>query len=326
MHTPVVSIIVPVYNAEKYLYRCLDSLKCQSFTDFEVILVDDGSPDDSGYICDTYASKDLRFRVIHQQNGGVSVARQTGLNEAKGEYVIHADPDDWVEKDWIAQLISKIREEDADIAICDFDKILKRKTVVFHEDPFSDMSTDIIEKLLSGKLWGGCINKLVRREMFTKFGISFVPSMSMWEDLYVSCRLMMNSLKVTYVPKVLYHYDSGVNSKSLCKRFDDRRIESAKLFVELLEPHLLDKRYSDLWFQKKSVIKTWAFRTGYRGKILQDLFSEINRRYIDEAKKKPFWNMMYCVSLYLSGRSVIGFVFYQLAKVAVFFKHIIGKA
>lgn len=321
MHKPDVSIIVPIYNAEKYLCRCLDSIELQSFEDFEVILVDDGSPDNSGKICDTYVNKDIRFRVIHQSNGGVSVARQTGLDAANGEYVIHADPDDWVEKDWISMLFEKIKEENADIAICDVDKIFKKRTMVYHEDPFSDMSADIIEKFLSGKLWGSCWNKLVRRELFGKYNIGFIPTMSMWEDLYVSCRLMMNSLKVAYVPKVLYHYDFCVNEGSLCRRFDERRIKSAKMFVDLLEPYLSDERYSDLWFQRKRIIKTWAFRTGYRGKALKELFPEINNHYIKEAKKKPIWDMMYCASLYLNDKPGIGALFYQLAKIADYMKH-----
>ena len=93
----VVSIIVPVYKVEKYVRQCVDSLLAQTYRNIEVILVDDGSPDNCGAICDEYAAKDCRVKVIHQQNGGVSVARQTGIDHATGEYSIHADPDDWVE-------------------------------------------------------------------------------------------------------------------------------------------------------------------------------------------------------------------------------------
>lgn len=94
---PKISVIVPVYKAEAYLHRCVDSIIAQTFTDWELLLVDDGSPDRSGDICDEYASKDARIRVFHKENGGVSSARQKGLDEAIGEYTIHADPDDWVE-------------------------------------------------------------------------------------------------------------------------------------------------------------------------------------------------------------------------------------
>ena len=95
--SPRVSIIVPVYKAEAYLHRCVESLLAQTFTDFEILLIDDGSPDRSGEICDEYAAKDPRVRVFHKENGGVSSARQCGMDHAEGEYTIHADLYDCVE-------------------------------------------------------------------------------------------------------------------------------------------------------------------------------------------------------------------------------------
>ena len=116
----VVSIIVPVYKAEKYIHQCIDSLLAQTYSNIEVILVDDGSPDNCGKICDEYAAKDCRVKVIHQQNGGVSVARQTGIDHATGEYSIHADPDDWVELNMIEELVAKAVADNADMVICDY--------------------------------------------------------------------------------------------------------------------------------------------------------------------------------------------------------------
>ena len=101
---PKVSIIVPVYKAEQYLHRCVDSILSQSFTDCELILVDDGSPDKSGEICDEYASRDSRIQVIHKQNGGVSSARNAGLDVAHGEYVWFVDSDDWIENDSLKEI------------------------------------------------------------------------------------------------------------------------------------------------------------------------------------------------------------------------------
>lgn len=97
---PKISIIVPVYKVEKYLHRCLDSIVAQNFTDWECILVDDGSPDGSGKICDEYAEKDGRFKVFHQENQRVSAARNKGLDNAKGEWIGFVDSDDWVSKDY----------------------------------------------------------------------------------------------------------------------------------------------------------------------------------------------------------------------------------
>ena len=97
--SPKISIIVPVYKVEQYLRRCLDSIVAQTFTDWECILIDDGSPDNSGRICDEYAEKDKRFRVFHQENVGVSAARNKGLDEARGEWIGFVDSDDWIEKE-----------------------------------------------------------------------------------------------------------------------------------------------------------------------------------------------------------------------------------
>lgn len=97
MNTPLISIIIPVYKAEKYLHCCVDSVLAQSFTNFELILIDDGSPDNSGTICDEYAKQDRRIKVFHQENQGVSAARNLGIEQAKGEWIAFIDSDDWVE-------------------------------------------------------------------------------------------------------------------------------------------------------------------------------------------------------------------------------------
>ena len=107
---PKVSIIVAVYKAEEYLRRCLDSLVNQTFEDYEVLLVDDGSPDNSGYICDAYAERYPFVQVIHKANGGLASARQCGIDHARGEYTIHVDADDWVEPDMLESLYWKAKE------------------------------------------------------------------------------------------------------------------------------------------------------------------------------------------------------------------------
>lgn len=113
-----ISIIVPVYKVEPYLRKCVDSILAQTFTDFEVILVDDGSPDNSGKICDEYASKDSRVRVIHKKNGGLSSARNAGIDVARGKYLGFVDSDDYIEKDMYELLYDNIVKEQADLSIC----------------------------------------------------------------------------------------------------------------------------------------------------------------------------------------------------------------
>ena len=114
--TPTISVIVPVYNAEKYLHRCIDSVLAQTYTDFELLLIDDGSKDQSGEICDEYAQKDARVRVFHQENGGVSSARNLGLDNAKGEWVTFVDSDDWAKPYYIEHLVASIDGADLVVA------------------------------------------------------------------------------------------------------------------------------------------------------------------------------------------------------------------
>ena len=120
---PKISVIVPVYNVEKYLRKCIESILNQTFREFELILVDDGSTDSSGKICDEYALKDSRIKVIHKENGGASSARNAGLDVAKGEYIGFVDSDDWIEMDMYGELYRLIKENNTDISVCGINNI-----------------------------------------------------------------------------------------------------------------------------------------------------------------------------------------------------------
>ena len=165
---PLVSVIVPVYNVERYLGECLESILGQTFRDFEVILVDDGSPDYSGNICDEYVTRDRRVRVIHQQNGGVSVARQAGMDIARGEYTIHVDPDDWVEPTMLSSLYAKAKEEEADMVICDFYMNSPCQQAYIRQKP-SNLNHETVLRELFQHLHGSCWNKLIRRVCYNKY-------------------------------------------------------------------------------------------------------------------------------------------------------------
>ena len=125
MSQPLVSIIVPIYKVEPYLRRCLDSIVNQSYTNLEIILVDDGSPDNCPQICDEYASKDNRIKVIHKKNGGLSDARNAGLDICKGEYISFVDSDDWVDEKYIETLLDLAIKENVDIAIGEHEKKIR---------------------------------------------------------------------------------------------------------------------------------------------------------------------------------------------------------
>ncbi len=161
--TPVISIIVAVYKAESCLRRCVDSLLAQTFQDYEILLVDDGSPDRSGEICDEYARKDNRVRVFHKENGGVASARQCGMNNARGEYVIHADPDDWVEPNMLEELYGKAKEENADMIICDVWRDTSKKSTYVTATVMYIRALCDAKKMLFHSCIGSCWNMLVKR-------------------------------------------------------------------------------------------------------------------------------------------------------------------
>ena len=312
-----VSIIVPVYQAENYINRCLDSIRAQTFKDFEVILIDDGSQDNSGYICDCYAKKDSRFHVIHKKNEGVSIARQTGLDAAQGEYVIHADPDDWVEPDWIEKLYGKIEEEKADMVICDFERIYADRKVHYVQKPTSFEQMDLLKDLLNEKLWGPCWNKLIRRDCFTKYDVRFNPKMNLWEDLYVTCSLIVHGIKVAYVPLTLYHYDSAINENSIVMHKNSNHIRSCMIFIDDFSSILSSKDYDDEWYRMKSKVKDWIFTVNdckYSIKKIKKIYPEINQRYINDAKRYPLLSKRRCIALCIKGYPIIAKWLYIIVK------------
>lgn len=236
---PKISVIVPVYKAEAYLHRCVDSLLAQTFTDFEVLLVDDGSPDRSGAICDEYARRDSRVRVFHKENGGVSSARQYGLDNALGDYTIHADPDDWVEPDMLEALYAKATAEDADMVICDF-YVEQNGTQTYRRQQPSALDHETVLRELFQQLHGSCWNKLVKRACYDTFGVRFPQDFSFCEDVYVNASLLVHDIRIAYLPKAFYHYTTDINSNSIVNRYS-KEIQRQDLRLY----HSLDKLLSE---------------------------------------------------------------------------------
>lgn len=214
---PKISVIVPIYKAEKYLHKCVDSLLAQTFTDFEILLIDDGSPDKSGEICDDYALKDNRIRVFHKENGGVSSARQCGLDNARGEYTIHADPDDWVEANMLEELYAKAKEEDADMVICDFYFNSKTSQKYCLQSPSSLDHNTVMNELFQ-HLHGSTWNKLIRKSSYQNYNIRFDYSLSFCEDLFFNIQLLSNNITISYVNRAFYHYSYDSNEDSIVKK------------------------------------------------------------------------------------------------------------
>ena len=238
MNQGLVSIIVPVYKAEKYIHQCIDSLLAQTYSNIEVILVDDGSPDNCGKICDEYAAKDCRVKVIHQQNGGVSVARQTGIDHATGEYSIHADPDDWVELNMIEELVAKAVADNADMVICDFYRESKYGNNYDSQNTGNDLTASaVLREILYQRLHGACWNKLVKRSRIE--GIGFTPEdLCILEDELYNIRILARKIKVSYLPKAFYHYRVE-NEHSLCNTISEKSFKSKVKAVSEIESFCL---------------------------------------------------------------------------------------
>ena len=182
---PIISIIIPAYKAENYIRKCLDSIVYQTLKDIEIIIVDDCSPDCTGYICDEYARKDTRIRVIHKKkNGGVGAARQAGLESAKGEYVIHADPDDWMEPKMLEDLYITAKETNADLVFCDFyqDYADGRSKYMSQQLCNPITNKNMLIAILEGNIHGSCSNKLIKREQILKYRLKFVSGINTCED------------------------------------------------------------------------------------------------------------------------------------------------
>lgn len=264
---PKISIIVPVYKAEKYINRCVDSILAQTFTDWELLLIDDGSPDRSGEICDGYAWSDKRIRVFHQKNGGVSSARQKGQDEAVGEYTIHVDPDDWVEPEMLRELYAKAREDDADMVICDYyaneggiQKYIKQQPV--------RLDSKVVLNELFQQLHGSCCNKLVRRACYSG-KVNFPKGINCCEDLIWCVQVLMFSPKISYIGKAFYHYmitsaDSQSKTISAKRSMEDLRMLHTLELLLSSEQIVQKAMYkATVIFVIKRAMRTKAFNSEY---------------------------------------------------------------
>lgn len=229
---PKISIIVPIYRVEKYIRRCLDSISAQIFTDWECLLVDDGSPDNSGKICDEYALKDSRFRVLHKENGGVSSARQTGLDASSGEYIIHVDPDDWIEQQMLSAMYNKAVSTNANVVLCDYYYETDSRSIYCKQSP-SALDSSVVLKEMFIHLMGVCWNKLVKRETILNNNVRFPEGINYCEDLCFNAQLFKNNISVEYIDSAFYHYVSNPNS--LVSVYKYSRIEENIAVVNFLK-------------------------------------------------------------------------------------------
>ena len=244
---PEISIIVPVYNVEKYLKRCIDSILNQSFTNFELILVDDGSTDNSGKIIDEYAIKDERIKVIHKENGGQGSARNRGLDIAKGNYIGFVDSDDWIHKDMYKCMYQIISEDNTDIV-----QVGHNTVEEYTEDKrcnINDLNIICIDNII--EKFADCnsfeilplifpVNKLYRRELWKNLRF---PEGKFAEDLRIIYKIYDITTKYKIIDYNFYNYYMSPNS-STRGEFNIKKLEDLEAWEEMFQ--FFKNKYSDI--------------------------------------------------------------------------------
>ena len=206
---PKISIIIPCYKVEQYISKCLDSIQSQIFQDWEAICIDDGSPDNTGKILDEYANKDSRIKVIHQENGGVSNARNKGIDIAIGQYIGFVDPDDWIEYNYYQTLVNAAEKNKADVVQCGYTLFKDQgfKKVVWKKNIATSFA-EVIKELKRGFIW----NKLWKAELIKKNNLRFDTSISYCEDLLFSVLASEYVGRFVTVDYSGYYYRHTANS------------------------------------------------------------------------------------------------------------------
>ena len=243
----MVSIIVPVYNAEKYLSSCIESILNQTYSEFELFLINDGSSDSSGEICDFYAKKDERIKVIHNENHGVSYTRNNGLQLAKGEYIIFCDADDQYKKDYIMKMLNAVLDSNADLVICNYSYLRG-----ISEKPICNRNTGEIDKnevyqriFIDNTIGGFVWNKLFKKSLLN--GLNFDEHMQICEDTYFLCSYLKKANKIYYLGESLYLYRLHLDNTifNIQNMFDiNGNLKYAIVYEKMLADGIIDKIYA----------------------------------------------------------------------------------
>ncbi len=226
----MISIIVPVYRVEEYLNKCIDSIANQTYKDLEIILVDDGSDDNCPQICDKWAEKDNRIKVMHKKNGGLVSARQAGFRVSTGDYVGFVDGDDWIEPDMYEKIADALKKTDADIAMSEFffsysDKEQQSEGCLSREFYNREqlLSEVFPTMLFNGKyyrfgIYPNCWSKVIKRDLLEKNLLSVDTRIRLGEDIAFIYPCIMDADSICHIDKALYHY--RINSESMTQKYD----------------------------------------------------------------------------------------------------------
>jgi len=318
----LISIIVPVYKSEKYLKKCIDSILNQTYKNIEIILVNDGCPDKSGKICDDYAEKEKRIKIIHKENGGLSDARNKGIELASGKYIGFVDSDDYIEKNMYETLYNMIKTNNADISICSFylenenDKIenMKNKFKCEEETKLILNKIQVLKELLTNpKIQNYAWDKLYKKELFKDIRFPIGRS---FEDINVMYRLFDKVNKVVYTDVPKYHYvqredsishnNDIKNSIEYIEETDKRYTYIKNKYPELDFENNLNFLENSLYGHERCSVH--GFRDLYKSNLvtkryefIKNIMKEDEKRvvkYLDEYKKSILYLLLNDRDLY----------------------------
>ena len=241
-----ISVIVPIYKVEDYLHRCVDSIINQTYTNLEIILVDDGSPDNCSRICDEYAKKDSRIRVIHKKNGGLSDARNAGIDIATGEYIMFIDSDDFVDREMMKSMMRNMIHNNVDMVVCNIKYIYEDKEVVKYNqaDRILDRYEAMEEYLRDGVVQAVAWNKLYKKSLISDMRYKVGKTN---EDEFFTYKVVDKTDKIYYNSRPFYNYIQ--RDSSIMGNYSINRLDGVEASYERL--NFIKERYPDLYEKEK---------------------------------------------------------------------------
>ena len=246
----LISVIIPVYNVEEYLSKCIESVINQTYTNLEIILINDGSTDLSGNICDEYSKKDSRIKIIHIENSGVSTARNVGINNANGDWIVFVDSDDWIESNFCENLYDvAMSNKEVDIVCSGYKRIYSDKEEIINcsKQKITYSAYQYLLKLLNVQNgYGFCHMKLIRKKCLRD--IRFNPNIKVGEDALFNIQLIRNIKKVMIFGEALYNY--RFNENSLVRKYDENYIKKYFDAMEETQKYLKQEYTGDELVEK----------------------------------------------------------------------------
>ena len=232
----LVSIVVPIYKVEAYLNHCVETLRNQTYSNIEIILVDDGSPDDCGRICDELAKEDSRIVVVHKSNGGLSDARNAGIDISNGSYIMFVDSDDYVAYDMVERCLTKIKQDESDVVIFNYHGVDVNGKIYERKQPYPEIShimsgTEAVEKIYQNDTWYFVMvwNKMYCSSLFADLRF---PVGKLHEDEFMSYKVLYGSKKVSYLKDVLYYYTISRDGSIMGTKYSYRNLDKVEALLQ----------------------------------------------------------------------------------------------